>query len=219
MKKTLELVEMLIAADTGGVFNDESRLNPELGTNVLDAGRAFVLTKMHAKVGRVHPEYLQAYYPEYDADLQIDDCFTVFKMDPVLQVNHVEDGIQYVGSIKGDDNWTRIRNRAQLSSRRKHRMHRLYMDKNISYLYDPTFGQLEVQMKGQKHLRVEAIFASPTKVEGFSIEHDKYPIPMDHFKMVEELVRNGTIAKILQVPANTVSNSQDDKSIRTEVKA
>ncbi len=216
--KTLQLVELLIAVDTGGVFTDEARLQPELGISVLDAGRAFVLAEQHKKVGRVHPDYLQYYYPEYKEDYQLDDCYTLFEMPRVLSVNYIEDGIQYVGSITGDDNFTRIRNRAQLSSRKKHRMHALWMNKHTSYLYDPTFGNLEVYKKGQRHIRVEAIFEQPTKVEGFNVEEDEYPIPLDHFKRVEELVRSGTIAHIVKVPANTVSNSQDDKQVRSEVK-
>jgi hypothetical protein len=216
--RTLELVEILIAADTGGIFNDETRLNSQLGINILDSGRSFVLAERHAKVGRVHPNYIQAYYPEYDADLQIDDCFTLFKIPRIVAINLVEDGLQYVGSITGDDNFHRVLSRAQLSSKKKHRMHRLYMDKNISYLYDPAFGHLEVYRKGQRHIRVDGIFESPTSVYGFNLDHDDYPIPVSDFKRVEELVRNGTIASIIRVPANNVSNSQDDKQVRSEVK-
>ena len=115
-------------ADEGGIFTDESRYDVGTMLTVLNAARAFAITEMYRKNTRVHPNFIQRVYPEYKENLQQDDCYTLFEIPRTVEINDKMDGLMYVGSIKGDEAFWKVRTRMQLSSRRNHRIHKLAQD-------------------------------------------------------------------------------------------
>jgi hypothetical protein len=123
----------------------------------------------------------------------------------------------YVGSIKGNEAYSKIRTRMQLNSRRNQRVHKLYMNKRVHFLYDSTREYLEIHDQKVKYPLVEGIFEDPTSVPQFSFDNDEYPITNDAMKRIEDLVRRGTILDSVRVPVNKISNSQDDSNVQRDV--
>lgn len=215
--KTLECIEMIQMADEGGLFTDESRYDVGTMLNVLNAARGFAIAELYKNNDRVHPNFLQRMYPEYDEKIQQSDCYNLFEIPHTVAINDRIDGLMYVGSIRGNEAFWKMRTRMQMHSRRNHRIHRLAEKKNVHFLYDTTRGYLEVYDPKVKYILVEGIFEDPTSVPGFSFDHDEYPITMDAMKRIEDQVRRGTILDSMRVPMNKVSNSQDDSNVQRDV--
>ena len=214
--KTLECIELIQLADEGGIFTDESRFDRGTMLTVLNAARAFAITEMYSKNTRVHPNFIQRIYPEYKEALQQDDCYNLFEIPRTVAINDKMDGLMYVGSIKGNEAYWKVRTRMQLNSRRNQRVHKLAMNKHVHYLYDATRGYLEIYDDKVKYPLVEGIFEDPTSVPQFSLEHDEYPITSDVMKRIEDLVRRGTILDSVRIPVNKISNSQEDSNVQRD---
>lgn len=217
--KTLECIELLQLADEGGIFTDESRYDVGTMLTVLNAARAFAITELYSKNNRVHPNFIQRVYPEYKEAIQQSDCYNLFEIPRTVEINDKMDGLMYVGSIKGNEAYSKIRTRMQLNSRRNQRVHKLYMNKKTHFLYDATRGYLEIYDPKVKYPLVEGVFEDPTSLPQFSFDEDDYPITANAMKRIEDLVRRGTILDSVRIPVNKTSNSQEDSSVQRDVQA
>jgi len=219
--KILECIEILMLADEGGVFSDESRFDRGTMIGILDAGRGYGLSEIYKSNTRVHENFIQRVYPEYKEALQQDDCITIFEIPRTVPINTRMDGLLHVGPRDGHGGgFTKIRTRGQLSSRRRHRVHELAMSLRTHYLNDTTRGYLEIYKpdnKKIKHILVEGIFQHPTEIPGFNLEEDEYPITMDALKRVEDMVRRGTLLDTLKIPTNKISNSAEDLNVKRDI--
>ena len=215
---TLECVEFISMTDGGGKFTDENRANPLSLISVLNTVRAVVLTQRHAKSNTIHPGFKQQYYPKYEPLLQEDECVSVFRLPRVVEFNDMMDGLLFMGSVTDNSEFKRVRSRSEYHNMLGHRIGRYMLDKHTYYLPDQSSELVTVYKKNVKHVFLEIVADDPTKVEGFNIEKDDYPITMDALKKVEEMVRQGTIFSYLKYPSNKASNSQDDTQLKpTEV--
>lgn len=212
---TRECIEFISLTDGGGRLTDENRADPNIMQSILDTGRGVAITQRYAKHGDVHPNFKQVFFPEYDADLQEDDCYTLFKCPRAVEISDVMDGYILLGpKSELSKEFTRIRSRSHLSRMRAHRVSRLLLEKDVHWMPDPGSGLIYVFRKDIKKVKMEIVAEHPTEIPGFSLEKDDYPITMDALKKVEEMVRQGTIFSYLKYPLNKTSNSMDDTQVK-----
>ncbi len=217
---TQECLEIIASADTGATFNDESRANPNFLIGVLNAGRAFIIRERYFKGQDIHPNFKMLVYPKYDALAQESDCYTTFNLERAIDVNDIMDGYLSCSPINEEKtSFKRIKSRQDYSNMTKNRVSRGLLEREIFWFPDPSSNRLFIYHPASvnvKKIKYEIIPEEPTKVEGFNIEKDDYPITMEALKRVEELVRNGTIYGYLKIRSNVKSNSQDDSQIQAE---
>jgi len=208
-----ECIETLQASLGGGVYTSENLADPRFMETVLRTARAFCIKEMYPTKNNVHEIYYQNCYLTFDADLQEDDCYTLFRYPTTLNINSQVDGHAYLGQYKGDSNWVQVQSHAHWANFQKARGSRI-IDNNIYYVFEPQDQLVKVFNTDVKTAVGYSIFENPLDdLLKFNPQLSEYPITLECLSLVEQYLREGKFQRFLQRPANMIANGADDVNL------
>ena len=211
MSKTLrQIIESAIGTVSGGLFIDDRNISTEQIEQKVHEGRSLWCDQQYMKTKRVHPDWLQRFYPEYDSELQLNKCVTVFNMPHVILFSDKTDGLQYFGSEDCPDNFTRISSRAALATMDKHPVMRVGRRNYVLY----QNGQGECYTKTNiKPPIVEAVFSRPTDVPTFNKDAHAYPVDPQGADFIEKYLTQTVLKMEISTPADKISDGVDSTKL------
>lgn len=208
MRKTLyQIAESVIATPQAGLYLDETNISFEMICQKIHEARGIVAQQRWMKDKTVHPDWLQRFYPEFNEVIQEEKCFLKFKCPGFIFLDQNNDGLRYAGSRDYADDFRRIRTRGELSDMKRHPV--MNSGRRNYILYEA--GELEAISKTKPiDFMTVGVHNDPTEIPTYNAEKDPYPIDAGATELIESMVRNIVIISE-KTPADTVSNSKDDK--------
>lgn len=200
-------IEIMIAADEGGMFTDESRLNQAFLLGVLDMCRERYIQETYRTKRVIPSTWIQAYEAKADPLAQEDECWTYFPFPDIIYVNEWMDGLVYIGQSKGHTQFHRVNGNSGLALESG-------FDTDTGLMLcklDTPNHRLGVKTGTSQMTRVyaEIIAKHPTQVPSFNIDKDDYPIDGAGMSWIEAFVRTGMVRQILIQKSNSVSDGEN----------
>lgn len=205
MQKTLpQIIESIYIASHGGQYLDEAAVPSEALEPKVDEARGIILAAKWRKDRRIHPSWLQTFYPEYVEEEQDEVCCTSFYCPAFLDFGINKDGLNYIGSENCPTNFVRIWDRVTLASQSRHPV--MKAGRRILALWEPFHLKLYANEKVLTPM-VNGVFASPSSIFTYSKEKDSYPADPESVELIEQYVREKYMMMTLKTPQDTMSNS------------
>ena len=220
MPKLSECIETLQASTGGGVFTAENLTEIGFAETALATTRAICIKELYPKRNILNAIYYQTVQLKYEADLQEDDCYRLFRYPPILNVNSEIDGHRRIGNLKGDKVWTRVRSFNEYQNMKAAYGRRIHQE-GLFYVLEPAAGLVRVfhdaTAARPKAGEGESIFMDPLhELIRFNRQLDEYPITPECLSMVEQYLREGKFQRFMQRPSNVVANGADDVQSMTQ---
>jgi hypothetical protein len=210
MKTLRQIIESAISSVSGGLFVDDRNISTEQIEQKVHEGRSLWCDQQYMKTKRVHPDWIQRFYPEYDSELQTDKCRTVFNMPHVMLFSDKSDGLQYFGSDSYADNFTRIPSRAALATMMNHPV--MKVGRRNYVLYQNGQGECYTKTNINAPI-VEGVFARPTDVPTFNKEKDAYPCDSQGVDFIEKYLSQTVLKMEISTPADKNSDGVDSTKL------
>lgn len=170
----------------GGTEDNNNRQEEDFWFQLLDELRAVAIQELMLPSRgtnrlKLHESLLQFYEPAYDTAIQELDpitgkkCYVLFDLPSVILVDDLIDGIVYIGGVDGMSEYRRIHNQTQLSQISKHSL----VAPSQYRMYAYTRPDNKVEIHGNNAIQsvlIQAAFAQPTRVTGFNLDTDRYPV-------------------------------------------
>lgn len=196
----------------GGVSVSDSKLSNEHIYQLIHEAREVALKAIFSKERRIQSVWTQQYFPDFQQELQDEDCCIKFSIPSTISLDNKTDGLMYAGHIKGNCAYRKAASRAELSNRNKHRISK---QKDVSTggvvrcLYSD--GLLELYGdKNIKSMRVDAIFSKPSLLPTYNIDVDIYPIDGNSLALVKQQV-SGILMNEVARPADKKQDNKDNE--------
>lgn len=204
-----ELYERIASLPNGGYITVDTRLDQGYMYSLIHSARAAVVNERWKNNGFVPPVYYQKFKPEYVILSQDDgSCYSKFYNVPqIIALDGRATGLGYVGANGQLCQFREVNNRAQMASMMNNRIIRKMRKPMVLMLGG---GEMEVYSNDSiENLRMEAVFADPTKVPTYNIDFDDYPIDMGDISRIELLLMQGQINMISRTPMDRVNDQRD----------
>lgn len=170
MQTLPNIADSIIRQVQGGIRTDETKFSIPYLYSVIHEARASVIKALFTQERRIQSSWTQIVIPDFNADLQDNDCCVKFEVPATIALDKKTDGLLYVGEINKNCAFRKVISRAELSTINKHRT-----SKAIKFLYSE--GTLEIYSNPLlKEVMVDGIFANPTLIPTYNIALSEYPI-------------------------------------------
>lgn len=204
-----EIYERIASLPNGGYITVDTRLDQGYMYSLIHSARATVVNERWRNFGFVPPVYYQKFKPEYVILSQDDSvCYSKFYNIPqIIALDGRATGLGYVGANGQLCQFREVNNRAQMASMMSNRI--------ISKMRKPMVlmlggGEMEIYSNDSiENLRMEAIFADPTKVNTYNIDFDDYPVDMGDISRMEQILMQGQINMISRTQMDRVNDQRD----------
>jgi hypothetical protein len=206
MKTLSQIVESAISTVSGGLYIDDRNIYNEQIEQKVHEARAMWCAQNYKLNRSIHETWIQRFYLELDPDAQDNECLTRFNMPSVIWLDDKTDGLRYFGSDNYADNFTRIWNRAMLSSMMKHPATRIGR-RNYVLLQGENSECYTVA--GINPPIVEGVFSDPTDVPSFNKNKHMYPIDPMGIDYIEKYLVSTVLKTIISTPADIRSDGVD----------
>jgi len=195
-----KIADAIIRNIQGAIRTSETKFDIPYIYQVIHEARASILKATFTKERRIQSSWTQIYIPDFNADLQDNDCVVKFEVPAPVALDNKIDGFLYVGMIEKNCAFRKAVSRAELSNINRHRTGR----KAIKYLYSE--GIMEVYANPLiKEMMIDGIFANPTVLPTYNIRFSEYPIDDASLALLKTAV-----AGLLGVPAQTPADKKQD---------
>ena len=203
MKTLVEIYQSIISTSSGGVYIDERNIADLQIEKKIHEGRAMFLSQQYlSRRNYIHPDWVQRFYPEFQQEIQEDECYTKFRCPGFVSFSSKRDGIVFVGS--GHTAFTRLTDRGALSNAMAHPISR----KIRKPLFIYNNGEIEIWSKGEvKDIMVIGVFADPTDIPTYSKQKDNFQCDPETVAMLEEWVFKTVAGIEYKTPADNVADS------------
>ena len=207
-----QCIEVIQSSVGGGIFTAENLTEIGFAEDALSTVRAICMKELYPKRNTLNAIYYQTIDLKYEADLQEDPCYTLFRYPAILNVNSEIDGHQLLGGKRGS--WTRVRSEAEYRNMKQAYGSRINQT-GFFYVFEPELELVKVfhdsdavRPKGGEG---KSIIMDPLNpLARFNRQLDEYPITPECLSMVEQYLREGKFQRFLQRPANIIANGADD---------
>lgn len=213
-----EIIERLSRLPSGGVINDQNRLDRGYLRSVLITFRNKLIVILYngdrnTKASkRINPQCIQKYWPVYEKDLQEGNTFVLFRCPEFISLSENSDGLRYGGTIDGSCSFRRIASRSQLSNFNQNKITNVNNGRFTSFLYDGSQQMLEVYGNTEiKEMLIEGVFADPADVPTWNALSDPFPLADNDITLLEAMIyAEQTKVESLTplVPSNTKFKNQ-----------
>lgn len=204
-----ELYERIGALPSGGYLTVDTRFDKGYIYTLIHTARAFIVSERFKQTGFVPAVYYQPYKPEYVILSQNEEgCYSRFMNVPdMINLDGRATGLGYAGADGTLCQFREVNNRAQLASMMSNRIIRK-MRKPIVLVLGG--GELEVYSNDSiENMKMEAIFADPTKVPSYNIDFDQYPIEASDISKMELYILQGSMNMITRTPMDRINEQRD----------
>lgn len=204
-----ELYERIGSLPSGGYLTVDTRFDRGYIYSLIHTARAVIISERWKMNGMVPAVYYQPYKPEYVILSQTEDgCYSRFYNVPdIINLDGRATGLGYVGSTGTLCQFREVNNSAVLASMMNNRIIRK-MRKPIVLVLGG--GEIEVYSTDSiENLRMEAIFADPTKVPTYNVDYDQYPIDASDISKIELYMLQGSMNMITRTPMDRVNEQRD----------
>lgn len=204
-----ELYERIGSLPSGGYLTVDTRFDKGYIYSLIHTARAFIVSERWKMNGMVPPVYYQPYKPEYVILSQdTDGCYSKFYNVPdIISLDGRATGLGYVGATGSLCQFREVNNRAVLASMMNNRIIRK-MRKPIVLVLGG--GEMEVYSNDSiENLRMEAIFADPTKVPTYNVDFDQYPIDASDISKIELYILQGSMTMTSRTPMDRINEQRD----------
>jgi len=200
----LNIANQIIKEVQGGVHTVESKFSVEYIYSLIHSYRASLIRAQFSRSKRIHPLWTQQFFPEFDADLQDDDCVRKFQVPASIIMNEQTNGYLYIGDVTGNCAYKQLNSRAELSTYNQHRV----SNKGVRIIYSD--GVLEVYGNTDiSAIRVDGVFADPTQIPTFNADIDNYPLDDDTINQMKAMIVKSELGMEAQTPADFKQDQLD----------
>lgn len=210
MKTLTQIIESAISTVSGGLFIDDRNIQTEQIEGKVHEGRSLWIAQSYATNRRIHPDWYQRYYPEFDSEYQDNKCVTKFKVPHIVWFSDKTDGMRYFGAKDMPDNFTRILDRATLSAMDKHQTMKVGR-RNYILIQN---GQAECYtVTGIREPIMEAVFSFPTDIPTYNKNQHQYPLDAQGIDFVEKYLVQTVLKMEISTPADKKSDGVDSTKL------
>ncbi len=204
-----QIRESVIRIVSAALKTDEDRYEPDYIDAIVHQYRAEAIWQIWQKERRVNANWTQQFISEYSSDLQEDDCFVRFACPPLIALGKKADGAVYVGSADGHVTYRKVTSRAELANNDLHRFTKTN-NRTIKVLWSDGYWEAHGDPL-IKELRTDGIFANPTDIPTYNIEHDQYPIDDNTLVLMKKLIVLSELVPMASAEPDRISDSTDKK--------
>lgn len=204
-----KIAEDIIRSAQGAVFTEQSKFQIPYIYDLIHQYRNVILRTTYEKTGRVHPLWLQQYFPEFSKDLQESELYVKFECPPPVVLDDQTDGFLYIGTLDKSCNFRKNQNRAELAMYQNHRVTKVRTKGKIKTIWSD--GYLEVWGNPlQKEIRIDGVFMNPTLLPDYNMEVSEYPISGDDLTQLKQLIFNSQTEPMAKTPTDFKNNMVDN---------
>lgn len=203
--KLNDIILSLQADVSGGQVNQSNSIDSGYLKKMINSYRANYIKMDYYKSSPqiLNPSCYQTVYLKYDQNLQYSapQGSVIFKVPKFIGFGN-EDGIRYAGTLQGIDaglpvtdrvcinQWTRLYNRAKLSTIQRHPYTKLSNNPDdVYFLLDNNLGRLEVYNDPLvTEGKIEGVISNPMDAINFNVKTDEYPISEDGIEWIREVI-------------------------------
>lgn len=190
-----EIIELAQRLPDGGVISDRTRYDGGYIESTIGLFRSRILKLVYQKNKRINPVCYQKHWPEFEKDLQDDNCCVKFRHPEVISLDDQSDGFRYIGALEFAKAYPRINSRAWLSTVNDNRVMAANNNRRATVLYDGNLQILEVRgLPLLEEIMTESILADPLSVPTFNKIYDQYPFPNDLIPDLMQMMMQEQIA-------------------------
>jgi hypothetical protein len=212
-----ELYERIGSLPSGGYLTVDTRFDKGYIYSLIHTARAFIVSERWKQNGLIPPVYYQTFKPYYVILSQDQDtCYSRFYNVPdIISLDGRATGLGYVGANGQLCQFREVNNRAQMASMMNNRIIRKMRKPMVLVLGG---GEIEVYSNDSiENMRMEAIFADPTKVPSYNVDFDQYPIEASDISKIELYILQGSMNMITRTPMDRI-NEQRDTTIPPQIR-
>lgn len=204
---------------SNGYQTDESSLKSDRIYSLIQSGRSVVIPELFKTNKKVHPAWVQIYYPVYDERLQESKEFTVYPAPQNILLDSVQNSVRYVGSSKCFEQFRVVYSPGEMANLLQNQVTSPRNGRNVFALYwDSIWKVWNRNHTRIRDIQIDAIYANPFDIPNWNSDLDEYPLDEKGIEMVEEYVYAKYLVPSMQSPPDTISNSQEDRSITKTTK-
>ena len=204
-----ELYERIASLPSGGYLTVDTRFNRGYMNSLIHTARAMIISQRFKEDGAVPPVYYQPYKPEYVILSQdAEGCYSKFYNVPeIIALDGRSTGLGFVGGNGSLCMFREVNNRAAFASMMNNRLFKK-LRKPVALMLGG--GEMEIYSRDSiENIKMEAIFADPTKVDTYNVDFDNYPIDASDISKIENFLLAGPIQVIARGPIDRVNEQRD----------
>lgn len=178
--KLREIVESVQRLPDGAIVSDRTRYDDGYIESTVGIFRARLLRILYLKNRRINPVCYQKHWPEFEQDLQDDNCIVKFRHPEVISLDNLSDGFRYIGALDFAGAYARIHSRGWLSTFNDNKVTTTAGNRRPTVLYDGSQQILEVRgLPELQEILTESLLADPLSIPTFNRDNDPYPLSED----------------------------------------
>lgn len=206
MTATLDtLIDISIGQIRAGISSNEDSISRQqvemqihLGRNVIIANKI----KDKRNGTRVHPSWVQTYFPDYDIEENDGLCTAEFDLPSPIYMDLKRDGLMWVGNAQQTHLFTRVYDYSEYMSMMQSNILKRIIGRKTAYIY--ADGRIKIiGDKLTKNICVGIVAMYPTEIPSYNRDVDQYPIDTDTLSMVQEYVLGKFLARESVAVADT----------------
>jgi hypothetical protein len=205
-----QIVQRISSLTSGGIITDENRLEEPYLISVLNSYRAFVIQDDYEKRRFTYEGMYQTHIAKKQ-DGYNDPCSSYFIIPSILRIGTDKFGINFIGNEHADFAFRLTTNAGAYANKQRN-----YITKNrptkISAFFDAANSLIKVSDPEITSIRIDACFRNPFDANTYNPEMQDYPLSDSQIEKIFDFINRGTLRTIISVPANNVSNSQEDST-------
>lgn len=208
--KYLDIIQRMSSLTSGGIITDENRLEQPYLVSVLNSYRAYVIQDDYAKQRFTYEGMYQTHIAEKQTGYA-DPCSSYFLIPSILRVGTDKFGINFVGNEGADYAYRLTTNAGAYANKQRNYITRNRPTK-VACFYDAANSLIRVNDPEITKIRIDACFRNPFDANTYNPDLQDYPLSDTQIERIFDFLNRGTLRTILTVPANNISNSQEDST-------
>lgn len=210
-----ELVSLCKGRISSGYETDEGSIDNDRVIELIGIGRPVIIPELLKTYKKVHPDWMQEFFPVYDARKQESTLYTVFDGIPNIVLHTIQTAIQYVGNDECFEQFRVCYSSGEYANLCANPLTDPRTNKNVYALYENMIWKV---FNRKKHTRitkfkVNGVWSNPFDVPTWNPDMHNYPIDPKGADLIKNYVYQNYLLDTLKTPANTISNSQEDSKI------
>jgi len=211
-----EIKSLCIGRVSGGYETDESDLKSDRIDTLIISGRAVIIPELFKEYKRVHPDWMQDFYPVYDERKQESKLFSVFDGIENIVLHSVQTAIQYVGNaecfepfrvVYSSGEYANLKANSTTDPRRSRHVYAMY-ENRLWTVFNRNNNHTRIQK-----FKVNGVWANPFDVTTWNPDMHNFPIDRKGAELIVEYVFKNYLLDALKTPGNPISNGAEDSKI------
>lgn len=195
----------------GGISTSESKFSIPYLAQVIHEAKSTVIRADFLVNKRIQAVWALPYYPDFDKDLQDEDCVIKFALpSPPVALDSRNDGLLYVGDKSGLCAYTKINSVAEMATYNSHRVTKVRdvaVGGKVKYLL--VDGVIKIYGdKSIKEILINYIPQNPTLLPEYNIDMTPYPLDDANLSVLKTIVLQSTTG----LEAKTLEDKVQDNS-------